>query len=464
MAATGLDLMGTFVNNFNIDDIYEAGWFAAQQWVGFVSGTLVALAVGIRSFEEKINMISTGRSNYLGMFTNVILVAIAIGAYFTLAWLVIQLMNAVYGSLNHTDSVRAMTTQLDQIRTGILDKEYEFTWSDIAESLYTVFGAFAYAITFCMLILLMLLSRIAHAILVSFCLFWGAVALPMSITTGLKQLRGWKTMCLTALFWPIVESFFLYLITTALHNMLVNGQLGVEDMETWNMGTMLFYFAVFSIINLLLASFILSAPLIASSLASGTGGITGVVGSFGAAAIGAGAIAGRSLVDKFNSGGRSTFQAAQRKMGFGNEKTPPSRGGGGGGPTGGVAQQSNGWGVGYNNANLSFGQGFAPEGANPSVPKGSIGSGAQQPVGNTTGGQAKTPPKTSAGGGSTTPLQSVPSQPTGGIGQVANADGQPDGADSAEQQSPADEAKKRQTNQARRGAIINQQKSKSSPK
>lgn len=454
MATTGLDLMGTFVNNFKIEDIYEAGWFAAQGFVGLVSGTLVALAVGIRSFEEKINMISTGRSNYLGMFTNVVLIAVAIGAYFTLAWMVIELMNAVYGSLNHTDSVRAMTTQLDEIRTGILDKEYDFALGDIADSLYTVFGAFAYAITFCTLIMLMVFMRIAHAILVSFCLFWGAVALPMSITTGLKQLRGWKTMCLTALFWPIVESFFLYLVTTALSNMLQSGNLGVEDLETWNMGTLLFYLAVFSIINLLLSSFILSAPLIASGLANGTGGITGMVGSFGAAAIGAGAIAGRSLVDKFNSGGRSAYQSASNKLGFGKDKTPTPQGGGG--PTGGVAEQSNGWGVGYNNANLSLGQGFAPDSSNPSTPTGSIGASPQQPAGNSGGEKSGSTPKT--GGGSTAPLQSAPSQPTGGIGQVANADAPPDGPDQSDQTSPADEAKKRQTQQARRGAIINQHK------
>lgn len=466
MATTSLDLMGTFANNFNLDDIYEAGWYAAQAWMGVISGTLVALAIGIRSLEEKINLITTGKSNYLAMFTNVIIIAVCIGLYFGLAHLVIQLLNAIYGSLNHADSVRTMTSQLDDIRTGILEKDYEFAMGDIADSLYTVVATFAYAITFCVLVALMLFCRIAHAILVTFCLFWGAVALPMSITTGLKMLKGWKIMCLTAAIWPVVESFFLYLVTTALSNMLESSNLGVEDVETWNMGTLLFYLGVFSIINLLLISFIVSAPLIATAVANGSGGIAGMVGSFAGAAIGAGVMAGSSMANKFNAGGKGAWNRTQgllgtagQKLGLGgNKSTPPQ--GNGSGPSGGIGRSGEGWGVGYGDAKLTFGDASGPA---ESIPTGSIGDAhnynhSDGKAGGTNGG-AKSQP--SSGNPISSAKKPIPQTTTSGSQfDASQSEPEASGDEKPTSLQSMDDAKEKRAKQDRRGAIINQNKRK----
>ncbi|MDX1694881.1 MAG: hypothetical protein R3208_14035, partial [Ketobacteraceae bacterium] len=74
-----LDLLGLFVNNFDVDTIYELGWYAASQWTAVVSGVLIALAIAIRSFEEKVTLASGGQTNYLKFATTTFLVAIAMG-------------------------------------------------------------------------------------------------------------------------------------------------------------------------------------------------------------------------------------------------------------------------------------------------------------------------------------------------------------------------------------------------
>lgn len=383
MAASSLDLIGTFINNFDTADIYAAGWYAAQQWVGIISGTLIALAIGIRNVEDKVAALKTGQYRLADTATTVVIVALAMGLYFLLAHLIIQFMNAIYASLDHTDSMRVMSAQLDEIRGSVFEKQYEFSLSEIADSLYMVLGAFAYAITFCTLILLMLFSRIAHAILVSFCLFWGAVALPMSITNGMKLLKGWKVVCLTALFWPIIESFFLYLLSTSINAMLSRAELGLDDLESWNMGILLFYFAIFAIINLLISAFVISAPIIATGIANGSGGITGMVGSFGTAALGAGVIAGSYLTKGFNKAGgavggkgRDLFQNAysrlrpqKQEMNTPQKNRNPN-----------TQQQTSGWGVGYGNASLTLGPGFSPGGiAGNTPPSAPVPAGNNQP-------------------------------------------------------------------------------------
>ncbi|MCG8313817.1 MAG: hypothetical protein MI976_11420 [Pseudomonadales bacterium] len=301
-----LDLLGLFVNNFDVNVIYELGWYAASQWTAVVSGVLIALSIAIRSFEEKVSLASGGQTNYLKFGTTTLLIAVAMGLYFSFAWMIINFFQSIYGLINTSDSIKTMAMQLDSIMSSLLNKEYEFSWSDIYDSVYAAFATIAYAVTFCVLILSILAMRIAHAGLVSFCLFWGSVALPMSITTGLKQLSAFKTMCIIALIWPIIDAFLMYLIAGSFSVMIEESGMGMDNIETWSLGTLVFYLGAFSIINMILVATTISAPFIAQGLANGTGNVTGMIASFGAAGISAGVLAGRSIADKTNTVGSRT--------------------------------------------------------------------------------------------------------------------------------------------------------------
>lgn len=302
---SGMDLFGLFVNNFDTNVIYEMGWYAAQQWTVLISGTVMALAIGIRMTQEKLALIGEGRANYTKAVMNIIVIAVAIGLYFVLVALIIQFFNAIYGALDASDSLKMLTEKLDRILAMLLEKEYNFAWSDVVDSLYAVFATCTYAITYCVLVFMVLAMRVAHAVLVSFCVFWGAVALPMAIATGHKTLSSFWTLCLLSLFWPIVDAFFMYLIGGSFSVMLDRSDLGLESVDTWSMGTLLFYMAAFSIINIFLAATTFSAPFIAQAIATGSGNVTGMLGAFGTAGLAAGVTAASYLKKGGNSIGNT---------------------------------------------------------------------------------------------------------------------------------------------------------------
>ncbi len=298
-----LDLLDIFVSNFDVGAIYDMGWYAADQWMFAVSGVVTALAIAIRSVEEKVNMASGKQSNYNNFFVVSILVAVAIGAYHSIVWVILQFFNAVYGLIDTSDSTAQMAKQLDTVLTKLFAKEYEFELSDIPNSAYGLFATMIYAVSFACLVCVILAMRIAHALLVSFCIFWGAVALPMSITTGLKQLTAFRSLAVLALIWPIVDAFIMYLVSGAFGQMLVKAGMQLDNVETWNMGTLTFYLGAYSIINIILIAATISAPFISQALATGSGNVSGMLASFGGAGIAAGMATGSQMMKGMNTGG-----------------------------------------------------------------------------------------------------------------------------------------------------------------
>lgn len=288
-----LDIFGFFINNFHVSDIYKFGWYAAQEWTALVAGILIALATSIRWLEESAKGLSTGKSNQLHGLVSAVGYAVLIGVYFTLAMLIIDLFNAIHNALGSSTNMALLGTKLDSTYSAITNGEYEFAWADIIDSGIFLFAFFVYAITYGVLIFVTVAMRIGHAILVTFILFWGAVALPMSITNGLKMMGSFKTMSITVFVWPIVEAFFIYLIASSFLLGLDRSGLGDNSGGTFNLGTLVYYTAIFSIMNMILIATTISAPMIAQAVANGTGNITGMVGSFAAAGIAAGAMVGK---------------------------------------------------------------------------------------------------------------------------------------------------------------------------
>ncbi|MCP3671501.1 MAG: hypothetical protein GY814_13940 [Gammaproteobacteria bacterium] len=483
MSATGgafesLDLFAFFIEQFSVDSIYELGWYAARDWMAVVTGVLVAIAIGIRMVEEKVAVIGSGKSNYIKMATSVLLVAVAIALYFTLATLVINFFNTIYGMLANADKMGELTSNLDRMVNVIVEKPWDLSWSDVAESFYAVFAFCTYAVTYGLLIFMIFGMRIAHAILVSFCLFWGMVALPMSITTGLKSLTAWRNICILALIWPLVDAFFLYLVGGAFAIAMSdsgNSLSILEAQDTVSMGMLFYYLAIFSIINLFLAATAFSAPFVAQGMANNSGNVTGMIGSFGAAALGAGAIAGKYMTSGFNKAGAMAGKpvgkaggAIAGKVGSGIAAGMMSVPG-----MGAMAQLAGGLG----------GRGFAGEGcfgSSRSKTSGSTPTADKKMAANSGGSQSGSQSKSAANNQSKTTKQSNATQKQGskkrssGGGKKAStlsasANGDDNGAASVKPSSTPSEGgnlseeanrKKRlkAKQQARRGAIINQKK------
>lgn len=300
MNESSLSLFIVFIGEFDPSKIYDVGWSAAQSWMALISGTIMAIAIGIRHVEEQVSFIRNGKAGFAEFVIDALVMAFALALYFTIAYLVIDFFNAIYGLLSDSPLVQ-LTGKLDATLDDLFKKEHEFSWSEIGDTIFAAFGFIVYWSTHLVLVLVTLAMRIAHAVLVSFVLFWGAVALPMSITKGLKMLTGFKNLALLALIWPIVEHFFMFCIGYSLQTMLEGSALDTSSFDKWNMGYVVFYLTAFSVINLLLAAAIVAAPLLAQGVANNSGNATGMIASFAAGGVAAGLAAAKSLSEPTQS-------------------------------------------------------------------------------------------------------------------------------------------------------------------
>lgn len=291
-----------FFETFSVEEIYHLGWYAAREWMALISGVLIALAIGIRMVEERVNYFTQGKTDHVKMATNVLLIAIAIGTYFVIASLVIDLFNAIYGMLD-SGTMKYMAEKIDKMTELVFAKEVDIGWSIAYESIYLIASLLSYGLTYAILVFVVFAMRIAHAVLVSFVIFWGAVALPMSITTSLKQLKALGTMAMLALFWPIIDAFLMYLVGGAFLKGLENDAFTLDGEGSLTVAMIIFYLVVFSIINIFLVATTVSAPFIAQGVANGSGNVTGLIGSFAGAGISAGVLAGNKVMNGFNKGG-----------------------------------------------------------------------------------------------------------------------------------------------------------------
>jgi len=290
---SSLSLFVIFLDGFNVGEIYRLGWHAASQWMVFVTGIITALAIAIRSLEEHINLLSGGQSGYQKMVVNILVITVAIGMYFTLAAFVIDFFNAIYSVLDKGELVK-LTEGLDKTLDKLWKKEHDFKFSEIGDSIISAFAYVGYKLTQMVLVTVTLSMRILHALLVCMCLFWGAVALPMSITTGLKMLTPLRNISILVLIWPILENLFMYLIGGVFTDML-NSSLNVDNMDTWDMGLLVVFLTAYSVINILLIATLIATPYVAQGLANGSGNVSGMIGSFAGAGIAAGMLAAKAL-------------------------------------------------------------------------------------------------------------------------------------------------------------------------
>ena len=281
---SSLSLFLIFFDTLDTEIIYDIGWRAADSWLYIVTPLLLTIAIWIRVSEEKYSLISGENSSMRKVWVAGITAGLAIGIYFGLAEITIRFFPALW-NLTTQNSLTVLGDELERLMNALWEKDYKFSLSEIGDSLMAVFALGVYWLTHVALVAITFFLKIGHAVLLSFTLFWGAVAIPMSVTRGLKMLTAFRTMSIFVCIWPIVESFFSFMITNVFLETLKSPVLDVEKFKSLTMGKVMFYHMVFSTMQILLAASIIAAPILANSIAMGSGSALGVVGSFAAAGV-----------------------------------------------------------------------------------------------------------------------------------------------------------------------------------
>lgn len=326
-----LDIMAFFINAFEISTIYDLGWQATKEWMIFISGTLIAIGLGIRHVQDQVATIDEGKPVVLKTTKVVLLAGVGMALYFTVASLLIDFFNVIYSATGSNSSMMRLTQDMDKLLSTIINKEFDLEWGDIINSVYVAFAFCVYAITYCVLVFVIFAMRMAHAMLFSFAVFWGAIAIPMSIPTGIDQLKAWKNILITALIWPIIEAFLMYMVGGTFAVTMDKSGFSLEEFarqDTITLSQLLFFLGVFSIMNLFLIATTVAAPFIAQGIANGTGNVTGLIGSFAGAGIAAGAIVGKNLADNVNAAGNKAWGKNLDEGGMGIKAGMQKAGGG----------------------------------------------------------------------------------------------------------------------------------------
>ena len=323
---TSASLFAQFITSFDTRYIYEAGWESVQVWTAIVTGILISIAITVRTLEEKVNLIGGGQAGFRKMASDVFFICFATAMYFFLVTLVIDFFNAIYGVFN-SSKIDSLGNTLSETISEVRTKEYKFDWRDIFESILGIFPLILFSMSKIMLVVLQLFMKLAHSILVVMWAFYGAFALPLAIIKGLNMLKGFKVMGIFIFLWPIIENYFLFLTTEVVIRMLDDSSMNPSNLTQYDAGVIVFFLTAFVVINALLIAATFAAPFVAMAMAANSGNVIGMVASFGAAGLAAGAAIGRSLVPKptresLNSGGKRLLEKGREFMGRGKPSQP----------------------------------------------------------------------------------------------------------------------------------------------
>lgn len=382
--------------------LYAAGVGVAEKVGVFITPTLLLLGVAVRTLETQLDS-NSGLGKWQRFFRDIFLYGFFVGSYFGIMSLFNVLMNEIYEITHRFGSFDVLTQQMSEILKkanvggkgsgkGTLDMIANgVTW--LTDPFRAITTVFYWASNFFAIIAYVLL-KVAHAVIYTFVFVYGLLAIPISVTSNFKVIKGWATLLGGTLLWPIVEGLLLSFIGVLFGDItdkVINtgGVMAYENDSGFK--------AFFTIMNVVIGALIIAAPFIARQLVANENAMRSLVTPFasGALAMGLGAIsAGKSLIP----GGKGASAVAAGMGMMGNLMAPvPAPAGYGIGPNqrsdsgGGGAKQgdaaSNGPQPSSSGGRTSGGSSEAPMGASGTTEMG--GSDKASP-------KAKAAPKASA--------------------------------------------------------------------
>ncbi len=439
-----------FLHLLDAKYLYEGGKAMALFVASTISPFLLVIAIWLRLASTQLESATSGQGKWSAFFKDLFIWLTILGLYFAIAGLLSDLFNSLYSYFQERGSLGAILSRFAQMISDIDKAGDETDLLSQSLSLLTSPVTFVvwvcYYFSFLLATIIVKFLQLAHAICWSFALVWGLVAIPMSITSNFKLLKGWAIFTGISLIWPIVHfggfALFNPIFEHAANVFVTGAGAGLASMDKAQL------YLVMTVVNILGIAIAISAPFIAMSLVSNSGSIAGVVAPFASAAVA-------------TTGAAVAKAAAVRNAGVGAGSAAAKAAGGGslsrvssglrsigesitGSPAGGSPGKSNAG---------SSGKSFTPESTNTSR-AGSAGNANSSHPPSSAGNaiSSSTPPSSSSSAGKTTAaIASGASTMSSDLGNGAPADTGGDGTPGNGSQEQTQKQK-----QAKRGAIINQ--------
>jgi len=313
--------------------VYQLGEQVAWTVFTTITPVLLIIAVAVRTLETQLDT-TTSMGKWERAIRDFFLFGFLIGSYFGIMMMFNLLMNEIYVITHDLGNLKMIAQQMKRLLSEANkggDPALGDTISWYAGPLNGIMTIFFWA-TNLFVICTHVILKGAHGMIYTFVLVYGLIAIPLSMTSNFKLLKGWATLLGGTLLWPIVEGllmgFFGILFQDAAQEIINTG--GVASGNEGN------FKAFFSVINVTLAVMMILAPVISATLVANANSMFALVAPFasGAMSIGLGALAAGKVMIPGGSGFRA-MRSGGEMMGL-----IPRKGYAGGGSGGSSAEAS----------------------------------------------------------------------------------------------------------------------------
>jgi hypothetical protein len=315
----------SFANNFDVSNIFTAAGDLANVVAMYLSPTLLMLAIYSRILGDSLDTFTTnGAGVWSRAVRDFVVWGVVLGSYFAIGSLVANFANVIYHWCDCVGGLSLLAHDMGEVAKFIEAKlQNEKTSGTLVGTLVKGYvtggGTLTFITGICYYVSLLIVSflvialKIAHALAFGLAFIWGLIAIPVSVSKGIKLLRGWALFMGFALVWPLIQALLVALIRPsfikALNKIMTeNSNVGV-DMISSDL--------TMTVLNLVFAATVVAAPYVASSLVANMPAAAGMVTPFISAAMTgvagvAGAIGGiKSAGSKILGSGSSRALAAK---------------------------------------------------------------------------------------------------------------------------------------------------------
>ncbi|MHB8346903.1 MAG: hypothetical protein ACYDHM_06850 [Acidiferrobacterales bacterium] len=283
------------IDSLDPQPVYDASAAAARYVAATFTPVLLVIAIYLRTLRTQLDALA-GAGRWAQALRDIALWGTVLAVYFSAATVLAGFMNAVYHSLDRIGSLDLITSQLTRLVAAASAKSsgagsVAGLVDDLAANLVKAVMFVFYYLSLLVVAFLAAFLRVAQAIAYGVAFVWGLIAIPLSISGGLRLLRPWGQLLGTVLLWPVVQALMLALFAPVFRH--AAGAL-VADPAVTAADTGGMVYMLYSILNLIVSALLVAAPFVAHALVA-SGAVGGLAGPFTTAAVAAGAGLARRL-------------------------------------------------------------------------------------------------------------------------------------------------------------------------
>jgi hypothetical protein len=278
--------LAVLLTSFNMEVLFKVAYAIADVVGKYLSPVLLLMAIYMRLMETQIDTL-TGSGKYGTALKDILLWGFVLGAYYAIGALVMEFFNEIYAWLDTFGSLKStMDTYSNIMQKNAKDMTASgITLTAVVSAPYNLIAMFLYYGSLIIVAFIAAFLKIANVMTFGIAFIWGLIAIPISISTTFKILRGWAYLLALALVWPIIQALLVAMFSMLFSNS-ADTLMQITDADpSLRAANIMMLFAV---MNLLFAAILVAAPLIANALVTNSSAASGIVMPFVAAAVAAG--------------------------------------------------------------------------------------------------------------------------------------------------------------------------------